>query len=229
MTLMAVVKRSRDAERSREKILDAAEKLFAERGYEATSLQLVGTAAGVSRATPGYFFGSKEGLYRAVFNRAFTRVDAIIHEAYAEAGDVEPREAIATIVSAYLSIPHQFVRLSDREALSGGKTIQDIEPRLSQLRSSLDRLDALTGKQLKEVPPHPPADLHRRARLVPRLSRCDDAPSAQSRHRRPGVPCGVHDVRHRPAPARAGAKLGRHRRFAFEERHRPLVGVRDPE
>ena len=105
------------------------------------------------RATPGYFFGSKEGLYRAVFNRAFTRVDAIIHEAYAEAGDVEPREAIATIVSAYLSIPHQFVRLSDREALSGGKTIQDIEPRLSQLRSSLDRLDALTGKQLKEVPP----------------------------------------------------------------------------
>jgi TetR/AcrR family transcriptional regulator len=153
MTLMAVVKRSRDAQRSREQILDAAEKLFAERGYEATSLQLVGTAAGVSRATPGYFFGSKEGLYRAVFNRAFTRVDAIIHEAYAEAGDVEPREAIATIVSAYLSIPHQFVRLSDREALSGGKTIQDIEPRLSQLRSSLDRLDALTGKQLKEVPP----------------------------------------------------------------------------
>jgi TetR/AcrR family transcriptional regulator len=152
MTLMAVVKRTRDAERSREKILDAAEKLFAERGYEATSLQLVGTAAGVSRATPGYFFGSKEGLYRAVFNRAFTRVDAIIHEAYAEAGDVGPREAIATIVSAYLSIPHQFVRLADREALSGGKTIQDIEPRLSQLRSSLDRLDALTGKQLKEVP-----------------------------------------------------------------------------
>jgi AcrR family transcriptional regulator len=149
---MTVVKKTRNAQRSREKILDAAEQLFAERGYEATSLQLVGTAAGVSRATPGYFFGSKEGLYRAVFNRAFVRVDAILHEAYAQAGEVGPREAIETIVSAYLAIPHEFVRLGDREALSGGKTIQDIEPRLSQLRSSLDRLAALTGSQLKEVP-----------------------------------------------------------------------------
>jgi AcrR family transcriptional regulator len=149
---MSQVKRTRDAQRSRERILDAAEKLFAERGYDATSLQLVGTAAGVSRATPGYFFGSKEGLYRAVFNRAFTRVDGILREAYTAADGVEPREAIEGIVSAYLSIPHQFVRLGDREALSGGKTIQDIEPRLSQLRSSLDRLDALTGNKLKQVP-----------------------------------------------------------------------------
>jgi AcrR family transcriptional regulator len=43
-------------------ILDAAEHLFAERGYEATSLQLVGDSAGVSRATPGYFFGSRRGF-----------------------------------------------------------------------------------------------------------------------------------------------------------------------
>jgi TetR/AcrR family transcriptional regulator len=149
---MTVVKRSRDAQRSREAILDAAERLFAERGYEATSFQLVGDAAGVSRGTPGYFFGSKEGLYRAVFNRAFTRVDAILHDAYAEVDGLEAREAIARIVSGYLSIPHQIVRLGDREALRGGKTIQDIEPRLSQLRSSLDRLEALTGRRLKEVP-----------------------------------------------------------------------------
>ena len=103
------------------------------------------TAAGVSRATPGYFFGSKEGLYRAVFDRAFTRVDAILHDAYAEADSAEPREAIARIVSAYLSIPPELVRLSDREALRGGTTIQDLEPRLSQLRSSVDQLQALTG------------------------------------------------------------------------------------
>jgi len=149
---MAVVKRSRDAQRSREAILDAAERLFAERGYEATSLQLVGTAAGVSRATPGYFFGSKEGLYRAVFDRAFARVETILRETYEEAGDAEPREAIARIVSGYLSIPQQFVRLGDREAMRGGEVMQEIEPRLSQLRSSLDRLEALTGNGFKDVP-----------------------------------------------------------------------------
>src|SRR5262249_7714474 len=47
---------------------------------------------------------------------------------------------------------HQIVRLGDREAMRGGETIQDIRPRLSQLRSSLEQLDALTGNRLKSVP-----------------------------------------------------------------------------
>jgi len=146
------LKRTRDANRTREAILDAAEQLFAERGPEATSFQAIGEAAGVSRGTPGYFFGSKEGLYRAVFDRAFTRVDAILAEAYSEAETAEPREAIARIVSAYLSIPPVIVRLGEREALRGGTTVRDIKPRLDQLRSSLDRLEAMTGTALKDVP-----------------------------------------------------------------------------
>ena len=52
--------RERNPDRTRELILDAAETLFAERGYEETSLADVGERAGVSRGTPGYFFGSKE-------------------------------------------------------------------------------------------------------------------------------------------------------------------------
>ena len=63
--------RVRDAERTRELILDAAERLFAEKGYEESSLADVGSAAGVSRATPGYFFGSKAELHRAVIERCF--------------------------------------------------------------------------------------------------------------------------------------------------------------
>jgi AcrR family transcriptional regulator len=54
----------RNGNRTREAVLDAAERLFAEKGYDATSLNDVGTAAGVSRGTPGYFFGSKTDLYR---------------------------------------------------------------------------------------------------------------------------------------------------------------------
>src|SRR5918911_4763660 len=67
----------RDAERSREAILAAAERLFAERGYEATTLQEIGAAAGLSRGTPSYFFGSKEQLYMDVLRRAF----AVRHQA----------------------------------------------------------------------------------------------------------------------------------------------------
>ena len=65
--------KERNPARSREAILDAGEALFAESGYEGTSLSDVGTLAGVSRGTPGYFFGSKAELYRAVLERCFFR------------------------------------------------------------------------------------------------------------------------------------------------------------
>jgi TetR/AcrR family transcriptional regulator len=62
--------RMRNADRSREAILAAAERLFAERGYEAASLSDIGAAAGLSRGAPRYFFGSKEHLYVEVLRRA---------------------------------------------------------------------------------------------------------------------------------------------------------------
>ena len=65
--------RRRDAERTREAILIAAEDHFARRGFEGTSLQQIAEAAGVARSTPAYFFGSKDALYDAVLARAVAR------------------------------------------------------------------------------------------------------------------------------------------------------------
>ena len=50
-------------------VLDAAERLFAARGYRGTSLEEIGREAGLSRGTPGYFFGSKQRLYGEVLDR----------------------------------------------------------------------------------------------------------------------------------------------------------------
>jgi AcrR family transcriptional regulator len=52
-----------------DKILDIAETEFAARGYAGTSLREITEKAGVNQALVGYYFGSKEGLYRAVFLR----------------------------------------------------------------------------------------------------------------------------------------------------------------
>ena len=60
----------RDADRSRAHILDAAEQLFAERGFDAVTMAQIGAGAGVSRGTPGYFFGTKRDLYQEVLRRA---------------------------------------------------------------------------------------------------------------------------------------------------------------
>src|SRR5712691_4179518 len=51
------------------RILDAAEQLFMEHGFEATSLRSLTTAAGVNLAAVNYHFGSKEELFQAVLTR----------------------------------------------------------------------------------------------------------------------------------------------------------------
>ncbi len=51
------------------RILDAAEELFAENGYQGTTLRRITTAAGVNLAAVNYHFGSKEALLEAVFER----------------------------------------------------------------------------------------------------------------------------------------------------------------
>jgi TetR/AcrR family transcriptional regulator len=122
--LATTTERVRDPERSRAAILDAAEKLFAEKGFEAASLNEVGAAAGVSRGTPGYFFRTKAELYQAVLDRCFAEVRDAVRQgrARALASNESPETILAGAVSDYfdfLAARPNFVRLIEREALSG--------------------------------------------------------------------------------------------------------------
>src|SRR6476661_6282956 len=60
---------ARAAVETKERILDAAETLFMEHGFEATSLRSLTTAANVNLAAVNYHFGSKEELFQAVLTR----------------------------------------------------------------------------------------------------------------------------------------------------------------
>lgn len=142
--------RERNAPRSRAAILDAAERLFAERGYQATSLSDVGSAAGVSRGTPGYFFGSKAELYRAVLERAFGEVrDAVRAGRERALASNQTHEAIlAGAVSDYfdfLAARPNFIRLIEREALNGGPGLADGAGHLSAGQEALAAISAELG------------------------------------------------------------------------------------
>jgi TetR/AcrR family transcriptional regulator len=129
---------SRDAARSREVILDAAERLFAERGFDAVTLQQIGQAAGLSRGTPGYFFGSKEKLYRAALARVRTARDEAVATAFAPlrawaahpAASKHRRAGLTQAVEAgldgywrFLNERPSFARLIAWESLQGGKRL----------------------------------------------------------------------------------------------------------
>ena len=58
------------SEITQERILKTAARLFADRGYEATSIRIIATKAGVNQAAINYHFKSKDGLYREVLRRA---------------------------------------------------------------------------------------------------------------------------------------------------------------
>jgi AcrR family transcriptional regulator len=62
---------------TKSRILDAAEHLFMEHGFEATSLRSLTSAASVNLAAVNYHFGSKEELFQAVLTR---RLDAMNQE-----------------------------------------------------------------------------------------------------------------------------------------------------
>lgn len=60
---------------TRERLLDAAERLFAERGFEGTSMRAVTQAAGTSVSAANYHFGSKQALLRATLQRTIEPVN----------------------------------------------------------------------------------------------------------------------------------------------------------
>ena len=69
--------RPRQDERSqavREALLDAATELAVERGFDAVGTREIAERAGASQGMIAYYFGDKQGLYVALFERAFERM-----------------------------------------------------------------------------------------------------------------------------------------------------------
>ncbi|HTC05644.1 MAG TPA: CerR family C-terminal domain-containing protein [Xanthobacteraceae bacterium] len=62
---------TRPSDITRERIIKAAERLFAERGYDATSIRAIVAKARVNQAAINYHFDGKDGLYREVLRAAF--------------------------------------------------------------------------------------------------------------------------------------------------------------
>jgi TetR/AcrR family transcriptional regulator len=86
--------------RSNDRILKSALELFSERGYEATSVREICEAAGITKPTLYHFYGSKEGVYRALVEGALERFRADISNALR--GETSLREQLGRVARAYL-------------------------------------------------------------------------------------------------------------------------------
>jgi AcrR family transcriptional regulator len=151
-------------ENTRDRILDEAEKLFAEQGFSGTSLRQITAAAQANLAAVNYHFGSKERLIAEVFSRRFEPINAIRLRLLdvLEAEGNEP--TVEQIVEVFLDPPlracldpergESLLHISQMigHAMSRpDSTVRDVL--LEQLEEIVERFTRALGRQLNDLPP----------------------------------------------------------------------------
>ncbi len=118
------------ARTTREKLLEAAGRLFLEKGFDGVSIRDITEAAGANVASINYHFQGKENLYREVFRRMLKKMSSSTLEELARVvGEKTPpdiEKAIRTYVSGFLGEfitsrdAQNFLRLASQEMSEDG-------------------------------------------------------------------------------------------------------------
>jgi AcrR family transcriptional regulator len=155
----------RNAEQTKEKILNAAERLFSERGIDGVSMREIASAAGVQLALISYYFRTKEGLYRAVFRR---RIDPISTERTSKLRGLMARKSPPPTVEEVLdALARPWLELRDKR---GGLLYTRLiarevgDPREASRGIVREMLDPIAlefiGALEKVLPNHPKSEIH---------------------------------------------------------------------
>jgi len=136
---------------TRTRILDAAEELFMQHGFEGTSMRHLTSRAGVNLAAVNYHFGSKHALIEAVFRR---RLDPMNTERIAALERLEnpsPENIIRAFVAPSLRLiedakggSRNFSRLLGRTYTEPAKSVRALigqmyAPTMERYKSALER------------------------------------------------------------------------------------------
>ncbi len=141
----AGVRRNRSGRITRDKIMDAAELVFGEKGYHGASLREIMIQAGVNIAAVNYYFGSKEDLLRAVIQRRSNEINEKRVRLLATARDVNGGLTLEGWLGAFLSPFDEAQRSKDPQLkaflhlLNWASTTDDIPTRRA-VRQCFDTL-----------------------------------------------------------------------------------------
>jgi AcrR family transcriptional regulator len=108
------------APQTRERILDVAEALFAERGFAGTSVRDIAASAGLTAASLYNHFDGKEALYAAVLERGIRPLVELMQQRAGRDPGAENAAALVGDVMEHMRRRPHLPRLIQHEALTGG-------------------------------------------------------------------------------------------------------------
>jgi AcrR family transcriptional regulator len=143
-----------DSRQAHDHILDVAEQLFADDGFDATSMRDVAQAAGVNVATLYYHCGSKQQLFDAIFERVLDRMTAFVGETSTSGGDfnalaVSLLDRVVEFFARHPSVPRLLERAElgessgVRSRRKGQKTLLDSVAAELRRRAALGQIRAV--------------------------------------------------------------------------------------
>lgn len=112
-----------DAKSTRERILDSAEHLFAERGLAGTAVRDIAAGVGLNAASLYNHFAGKEGLYEAVLERGLRPILELVSELVGEGVTPDADERALDRVVLHLAQHPNLAKLIQYEALAGGERL----------------------------------------------------------------------------------------------------------
>jgi AcrR family transcriptional regulator len=117
--------------RTRDRILDEAETLFARKGYHAVSVREITNAANCNLAAVNYHFGNKQNLYLEVFRSRWlpraTQVHASFRKTLKANGDLTPSTVVQSLAQAFLDGPLTDTERKRHHQLISGELAQPTE------------------------------------------------------------------------------------------------------
>ena len=149
---------------TRERLLDAAERLFAARGFAGTSVRDITDEAGANLGAVNYHFRSKDRLYAEVFTRRSALLREPVMAAARAAERVarrSPEQALRILGRAFLA-PHADYRASrSLLGLYAQETIEACLPPGLLVREFLDPAIAAIAGLMRQARPGLPAPMAR--------------------------------------------------------------------
>jgi AcrR family transcriptional regulator len=114
-------------------ILDVAERVFSDLGFDGASTRAISGEAGVNMAMLNYYFGSKEGLFLAVFERKISSFQTLLQN-ISNDGSMTSWDKLAKCIDNYVDriiVNNCFQKLINREMSMSKRS--DLTDKITQI------------------------------------------------------------------------------------------------